>query len=363
LASTEHRQGLERADPVRPFFSVIITTYNRASIVREAIDAVLAQTFTDFELIVCDDGSTDDSARILSDSYGRLLKVVHADHVGPAGARNAALRAASGQYIACLDSDDLWTTWTLECVHGVIGNVGERCAVYLRPVYLDLDKDVSSTLRSSVSYRRFDSYFDTPDRMICGAGMIGAIPRDCIRDVGGFSEDMLNAEDRDLALRMADRLGFVVIDSPPTLLCREHADQATKDIGQSIRGWTTIAKRCLAGRYGGGRSDARMASKVLPSLMAWSLDVLILDGRWSSGLRLYYYACQCAFVSGLWRKVWTPGGRHDGRAIRDRVVARTWRFVLWTYPLFLALVMASRLGHKLADRYCDWFQRSLQRAT
>ena len=88
-----------------PLVSVIIPTYNRWPMVREAVESVLAQRFRDFELIVVDDGSTDDSARELG-SLGVKLRLIWQTRKGVSAARNLGSAIARGRYIAFLDSDE-----------------------------------------------------------------------------------------------------------------------------------------------------------------------------------------------------------------------------------------------------------------
>src|SRR5438874_5127 len=88
-------------------FSVIIPTYNRASFVTKAVDSVLRQTFTDYEIIVVDDGSTDTTTQAL-EQYGRAITIIHQLNNGVSAARNAGIRRATGRWIAFLDSDDEW---------------------------------------------------------------------------------------------------------------------------------------------------------------------------------------------------------------------------------------------------------------
>ena len=90
-----------------PMVSVIIPTYNRADLVSETIDSVLAQSYRDFEVIVVDDGSTDASGEVLA-RYGEQIRVVLQENAGEAVARNAGIRVASGEYVGFLDSDDIW---------------------------------------------------------------------------------------------------------------------------------------------------------------------------------------------------------------------------------------------------------------
>ena len=91
-----------------PRVSVIIPTYNRADLLGEAIDSVLAQSYQDFEMIVADDGSTDETAMVAS-KYGDKVRFLALPHRGqPAAPRNAGIAAATGEYISFLDSDDLY---------------------------------------------------------------------------------------------------------------------------------------------------------------------------------------------------------------------------------------------------------------
>jgi glycosyltransferase involved in cell wall biosynthesis len=99
-----------------PMVSVIMPTFNRADTIQRSIRSVQAQTFTDWELIVVDDGSTDNTVALIEGCDPRL-KILRQENQGAVGARNAGLRASAGSYIAFLDSDDEWLPHHLElCV-------------------------------------------------------------------------------------------------------------------------------------------------------------------------------------------------------------------------------------------------------
>ena len=93
-----------------PAVSIVMPAYNVAPYIREAICSALAQTYTDFELIVVDDGSKDDTAAIAKElaEQDARIRLVQQPNRGLAGARNTALRAARGEFFALLDSDDWW---------------------------------------------------------------------------------------------------------------------------------------------------------------------------------------------------------------------------------------------------------------
>lgn len=96
-----------------PRVSVVIPTYNRSALLVETLESVFAQSCRDFEVIVVNDGSTDDTAAVLA-KYGERLRVVHQANAGLNAARNAALAIARGEFFALLDDDDLWEPHKLE---------------------------------------------------------------------------------------------------------------------------------------------------------------------------------------------------------------------------------------------------------
>lgn len=90
-----------------PLISCIVPTYNGEGYLREALDSILAQSYRPLEVIVADDGSTDETLRVAHD-YGELVRLVSQANAGPAAARNLGVRSARGELVAFLDQDDLW---------------------------------------------------------------------------------------------------------------------------------------------------------------------------------------------------------------------------------------------------------------
>ncbi|HST08347.1 MAG TPA: glycosyltransferase family 2 protein [Gemmatimonadaceae bacterium] len=93
--------------------SVIVPCYNRADIVGETIESVLSQTYENFEIVMVDDGSTDNTAGVISNYADPRIRYIYQTNGGLSAARNSALRVAAGEFIAFLDSDDLWLNWKL----------------------------------------------------------------------------------------------------------------------------------------------------------------------------------------------------------------------------------------------------------
>lgn len=110
-----------------PKVSVIIPTYNRAAKVRSSIESAMTQTMTDLEVIVVDDGSSDDTGRILGETFGDRIRYFAQVNQGVAAARNKGIAEARGEWIAFLDSDDLWEREKLEWQLKAVTQFGPEC--------------------------------------------------------------------------------------------------------------------------------------------------------------------------------------------------------------------------------------------
>ncbi len=123
--------------------SVVMPLFNKAKHVQRAIDSVLAQSFTNFELIVVDDGSTDASAELVSSHYtDRRLRLVHQDNAGPGAARNHGLGLARAEYVAFLDADDQWLPDFLASQYKQLISY-PQCAAALCRFYVDYHGNLS----------------------------------------------------------------------------------------------------------------------------------------------------------------------------------------------------------------------------
>src|SRR5436305_1747451 len=96
--------------------SVIVPTFNRAYCIRRTIDSVLNQTYPNWELVIVDDGSTDNTAQLIATDYAHdtRIKYFHQQNQGVTAARNKGISLAQGDYVAFLDSDDTWKPWKLQ---------------------------------------------------------------------------------------------------------------------------------------------------------------------------------------------------------------------------------------------------------
>jgi glycosyltransferase involved in cell wall biosynthesis len=135
---------------MKPFFSVVIPTYNRSDILSRAIDSVLSQTYQKFELIIVDNGSTDDTQQWLYDNYqdDRIIYHYQEGSDSPASPRNTGISLSKGQWVCLLDSDDRWDKNKLRCVFDSIQtNTDVDVVCHNENVYYESTDSVDKMLR------------------------------------------------------------------------------------------------------------------------------------------------------------------------------------------------------------------------
>lgn len=270
-----------------PFFSVIIPTFNRCDFVCEAVDSVLAQTEQDFELIVVDDGSSDGTGPILQERYGARLVLLEQANRGPSSARNLGGSQARGKYLAFLDSDDLWMPRTLAIYRAVIEGELNPTVVTSVPFETPLKPDMSFENSSERQSNGFDDFFSSCDcYRSFGAGLT-VVDRRVFLGVGGYSTDLVNAEDLDFMLRVGDAEGYVEISKPPVVAWRQHEDNLTRNVVATGNGLSRIISREFAGEYPGGRRRRWQRRRIISRhVRAHSLACLNAT-RWRDGWAFY----------------------------------------------------------------------------
>jgi glycosyltransferase involved in cell wall biosynthesis len=183
-------------------FSVIIPTYNRANELRRCLKSLVSQTIQEFEVIVCDDGSTDDTKEVIQEFQGLLnLKYTYSTNFGgPAQPRNSGLKIANGEFIAFLDSDDWWYPNKLKLSLNSIKDFDI--------VYHDLDKYCSEKRNKGIVKGRPLLNNKFTDLVMNGNGIPNSsvVVRKCVIDkIGYFSEDrnLIAVEDADYWIRIS----------------------------------------------------------------------------------------------------------------------------------------------------------------
>ena len=237
-----------------PMISVVLPTYNRAALLREAIASVRAQTFTDWELLVIDDGSTDDSAAVIREAArtDRRIRALRGPHRGVSAARNLGIEHAQGAYVAFLDDDDFWTPEHAARQLAQLSAHPEWAFVYTQ-----------AELRYEYGSTKLRHPLATTFEMLLEKNTI-AVPavlarRTILLEMGGFPVVMRVSEDVNLWLRISARYPFGVIEEPLTVCrqslarndarYREAIENHLHTLAQLARTVTTASRRHLVRQH------------------------------------------------------------------------------------------------------------------
>jgi glycosyltransferase involved in cell wall biosynthesis len=224
-----------------PKVSVIIPTYNRRDLVREAIASVLTQSFDDFELIVVDDGSEDGTAEAVHEFPG--VRYVYQPNRGVSAARNLGVSLSQDELIAFLDSDDLWQPRKLEqqvafFVEHAEGQICQTEELWLRNGVRINPHNKHRKAGGDIFARSLDLCLVSPSAVM--------MRRELFERMGGFDEDLPACEDYDLWLRIAARLPVYLIETPLVIKRGGHADQLSHKFWGMDRFRVTALSKLLA---------------------------------------------------------------------------------------------------------------------
>lgn len=224
---------LPEAPADAPLVTVVIPTYNRLPFITEAVRSVIAQTFTNWELIIADDGSTDGTAQVQMELHDARVKVMSLPHTGNiAWMRNVAAEAGKGKWIAFLDSDDIWVPEKLDIQLNSLQQSARRWGY---GGFTLIDEEGMEFTNDS-AYTPFSGWI--ADRVIAAEAAVSigslVVERSLFNEAGCFNTalSLLYREDYDLALRLS--LLAAADASPVTLVkIREHRGRSTNTVADS----------------------------------------------------------------------------------------------------------------------------------
>ena len=236
---------------MNPKVSVIIPTYNRATKVRNAIDSALGQTFSDLEVIVVDDGSSDGTGEILQEAYGNRIRYFAQENQGASAARNKGLAEARGEWIAFLDSDDFWEKEKLEWQMKAVEQFAPECGVcYTDTRFFNYPETRTMFQLAEESYRHEGTLGVNPDvlRLLVkpgGAGMVVCtctllVRADVVGRSGGFDTNLRFGEDSEFFFRLATLTNYCYVNLPLVAVDRSPAE--VRHVGVSSE-WNKLEVR------------------------------------------------------------------------------------------------------------------------
>jgi len=201
--------------------SVIIPTYNRGWILKEAVESVFAQDFQDFELIIVDDGSTDNTQDVL-DAYRSKIILLKQKNRGASAARNMGIASASGQYIAFLDSDDLWMPKKLSAQIDFFKENRDALICQTGEIWIRNGVRVNPKKK----HRKVSGMIFDQSLSLCLVSPSAVmLERSLFDKTGVFDESLPICEDYDLWLRVSCRYPVYLIDLPLVIKRGGHDDQ------------------------------------------------------------------------------------------------------------------------------------------
>ena len=268
----------------RPEISIIVPAYNVQAYLKDCLDSILRQSFSDWELIICDDGSTDDTAKI-SDEYAatdKRIKVIHTDNTGVSAARNICLDTARGDYISFVDADD---SLDCNCLRELISHARSEDADITQCSFSFVTGDGVKTADPYAS----DSVFKNRDRIMNAYfnGPVGDIrvsvwaklfKRSLISDVR-FDTGLRVFEDAYYVYQCCMKAGVVCSFSEPLYNYRQHKGSTMDSrLPEIYSDYFTV--------FGKQKEDLRTEKKILKKVCRreaenalWLMGIMIRDGK------------------------------------------------------------------------------------
>ncbi len=220
-----------------PKVSVILPTYNRLPMLKEAVQSVLAQDFEDFELIVVDDGSTDGTPEEMKQYGGRVKVIEHIENRGVSAARNRGILNARGKYIAFLDSDDLWVKGKLKIQVAFLDDNPHYPLCYTDEIWIRRGKRVNPMKK----HAKYSGWIFEKCLPLCIISPSSAMMRkNLFSKVGLFDEALPVCEDYDFWLRVSVRFPIFFFNKKLIIKRGGHPDQLSQ------RSWGNDRYRVMA---------------------------------------------------------------------------------------------------------------------
>jgi glycosyltransferase involved in cell wall biosynthesis len=208
-----------------PFFSIIIPAYNRKNFLKIAINSVMCQTFSNFELIIIDDGSDDNTKGIMQEFNDERITYLYQSHKGVSAARNRGVELSQGKFICFLDSDDRFRKQKLEITYNYIQQNPQYKIFHTEEIWYRKGKLLSQKERHK---KPSGFVFENAVKLCCISISTAAIKKEVFDKIGLFDEKLPVCEDYDFWLRVTSKFPVFLIPKYLTIKEGGHLDQQSK---------------------------------------------------------------------------------------------------------------------------------------
>ena len=270
-----------------PNVSVIIPTYNRAELLPRAVNSVLSQTYDDYEIIIVDDHSSDNTQDVIAKfTDQRIRPIRHERNTGQSASINTGIANAMGEYIAFLDDDDEWLPNKLE---GQVA-VFQSSASDVGLVYGWMDRIEDSTGRLIPSYRNTiegDIFEYSLALNIPGPTIVLLVRSSVVREIGGIDARLSRYNDADFICRVAQRYKVAVL---PEVVARAHFDHEHEQMGNNTPRYLTDAASFLRMHMVRFSTELDERPKILATLLRRLASVEMMRGNRRAALSALAHA-------------------------------------------------------------------------
>ena len=298
------------------FFTVIIPTYNRAHTISKTILSVLNQTYTDFEIIVVDDGSTDNTEELICGIEDPRIIYCYQNNSGVSSARNTGVDIAKGEFIAYLDSDDQWDKNKLEVIHSVINEFN------VDVLFTDFDRYslISGRKKPSNSF-----FFGKPEGarqnkevilfsrreiqelIVCGYPVYPStlVVKRIVQKDFRWNIDKLRSEDFNFIIQLIDHCNFAYVDKILTTIFEHGSNKSSNVLGKSIVHLSSLI--CYKENHDKNDEIYNLIERKIADEYIRLLGLYLEDNSYSQMVGVFF---RLVFSRGLYIKLLDKLGRH-----------------------------------------------------
>ncbi len=230
-----------------PLFSIIIPAYNAVATIAETLESIRIQRFQDFEVIVVDDGSTDETGVVVQ-NYEEVQYVFQPNQ-GPGSARNNGASYARGKFLIFLDADDVMFPWGLELYEKEVRGAGKVSLFGGQIFPFNTNADLDGCQETPIQVMHTGNYFEAAGKGIFVGSCMMGVDRNVFLRSGGFSTNEYVGEDHDLVYRIGTEPGFFFIDRPYIVGYRNVASSLSRNPLKAFNGLEFLYKQYKSGNY------------------------------------------------------------------------------------------------------------------